>query len=86
VAIHQAGFTTLGSLGEAIGAAMRAGVVEPGDPELKAFTARLALHGLTAGIITMAPFDQTGWPNQNLLIEQHVEMVMRGLGAKPQTA
>ncbi len=85
VAIHQAGFTTLGSLGEAIGAAMRAGVVEPGDPELKAFTAWLALHGLTAGIITMAQFDQTGWPNQNLLIEQHVEMVMRGLGAKPQT-
>ncbi len=39
VAIPQAGFTTLGSLGEAIGAAMRAGVVEPGDPELKAFTA-----------------------------------------------
>jgi hypothetical protein len=37
-------------------------------------------------MITMAPFDQTGWPNQNLLIEQHVEMVMRGLGAKPQTA
>ncbi|NDJ12229.1 MAG: TetR/AcrR family transcriptional regulator [Acidobacteriia bacterium] len=86
VAIPQGGFTTLGSLGEAIGAAMRAGVVEPGDPELKAFTAWLSLHGLTAGIITMAQFDQTGWPNQNLLIDQHVEMVMRGLGAKPQTA
>lgn len=82
VAIHQAGFTTLSCLGQGIGAAMEAGVLEPGDPALKAFNAWLALHGLTAGIITMCQFDKTGWPDNDLLIDQHIEMIMRGLGAK----
>ena len=80
VAIHQAGFTALDCLGQGIGAAMEAGVIEPGDPVLKAFNTWLALHGLTAGIITMREYDATGWPDTDALVNGHVEMIMRGLG------
>lgn len=81
-AINQAGCRTFGMLAHKVSDLMEAGLIEKNDPNKVAQSVWLALHGLTSGLIVMGADPHFPWVEREALIDNHLTMILRGIGAK----
>ena len=82
VAINKAGLQAFDGLRRAIEYAMKAGAIADGDSNAVAQSVWLSLHGLTSGLIVMGNDPSFPWVPREQLVDLHVELVLRGIGAK----
>ena len=81
VAIREVALRALSVLGQGIEAVKAVKTLAPEETRIQAFSGWLSLHGLVSGLITSQEHQWKEWPPTEVLINQHIEHILRGLGA-----